>query len=173
MLPIFRVSVTPPDADLLRSQHPKLNLREALVASAEAKLSKRRSFWFFFLRLHSQEKERNELGHVTLRKFSPYFSLTPLAQRKVPKETPRKFRLCGGDQGLCPWSPPPFEKGGRKLSSCGGGPLGQKRTENASLPFLCHYTVWMPFALSAFASTPYFRFFLYSKNLSAICSNSA
>ena len=38
----------------------------------------------------------------TLSKVSPYFSLTPRAQRKVPKETPRKFRLCGGDEGFAP-----------------------------------------------------------------------
>jgi len=43
----------------------------------------RRSFWYFFLRLHSQEKVRNELGDVTLRKFSPFFLSKEL--QKEPK----------------------------------------------------------------------------------------
>ena len=47
---------------------------------------------------------------VYVRKPFPFFSLTPLAQRKEPKETPRIFRACGRDSGLCPKSPQTFEK---------------------------------------------------------------
>jgi hypothetical protein len=43
-----------------------------------------------------------------VRKTFPFFSLTPLAQRKEPKETPRIFRACGRDSGLCPKSPVAF-----------------------------------------------------------------
>jgi hypothetical protein len=44
----------------------------------------------------------------------PFF--LALQAQKEPK-TPRKFRLCGGDEGYAPSTAPPFEKGGRKLSS--------------------------------------------------------
>jgi hypothetical protein len=53
--------------DFCEVQHLKLNLSAALVASAEAKSPIRRSFWFFFLRLHSQEKERKQISHINKR----------------------------------------------------------------------------------------------------------
>ena len=46
--------------------------------------------------------QSNSLVILTLKRFFPYFSLTLRAQRKVPKETPSMFRLCGGDEGFAP-----------------------------------------------------------------------
>jgi len=45
--------------------------------------------------------------------------------RNRPKKEPKKGRF----YGALPHTPPPFEKGGRKLSSCGGDPLGWRRAK--------------------------------------------
>jgi hypothetical protein len=67
----------------------------------------------------SKKKVGEGLRCLTLKKISPFF-FDGVAAKKNQKTALKKFRLCGGDQGLCPWSPPPFEKGGRKLFESGG-----------------------------------------------------
>jgi len=57
-----------------------------------------------------------------VRKPIPFF-LTEQPQ-KEPKTAYQEFRACGRDEGYAPSTAPPFEKGGRKLSSCGGRPFG-------------------------------------------------
>ena len=118
--------------DFCEVQHLKLNLSAALGRSSQrAKLSLRRFFGSFFAATCSK-KERiafvqrkktrgdQNFGFTEIfapvllgcyvRKSIPYFSLTPLAQRKVPKETPSIFRACGRDSGRCPKPPQTFEK---------------------------------------------------------------
>ena len=71
------------------------------------------AFLWFFLWPTFPKKERNESGSVTLRKSSPFF----LA--KLPQKEPKT-----ASYGALPRTPPPFEKGGRKLSSERAWPFG-------------------------------------------------
>ena len=53
------------------------------------------------------------LGYC-VKKASPFFLSKEL--QKEPKTALKKFRLCGGDQGRCPWNLQTFEKVWSKLS---------------------------------------------------------
>ncbi|MBQ7378566.1 MAG: hypothetical protein IJW70_02660 [Clostridia bacterium] len=83
------------------------------------------AFFGSFLRLLAQKRTERIFSMLAVLNFLPAFFFDTAGAEEIAshseavhkKETPRKFRACGRDLGLCPKSPPPFEKGGRKLSS--------------------------------------------------------
>ena len=81
----------------------------ALVASAEAKPLFRRSFWYFFLRLHSQEKVRIEFVQCQKRTVVEILcekTLAVLFEQKGTKRTKNAVYgvspVATGDEGYAP-----------------------------------------------------------------------
>jgi len=92
--------------NFIKIQHPKVNRqRPPRLRRGEISFT---AFLWFFLWPTAPKKERNELGRVTLKKFSPFF-LAPRAQ-KEPKTPKKSFASAEATKASRPRPAQTFEK---------------------------------------------------------------